>query len=306
MDMIGRGDRVVLTLDVECDADGGPTWRYSSPATFHGVSHGLGDVLAGILQRTGAVATLLVSNVVLRDQKSVDILRSLERAELGSHLHGDFLPPDPRYEDPSGAITFDNQCEYPEDVERLKLHALGDLFHEAFGKTPTAFRAGRWSASGRTARLLTEMGYVADSSVSPHIHWTDRGRSVDFRHAPEQPYHPDPADIALPGTLPIWELPVSILKPRWWAGRARWLRPSNSDFGRMKRVAVELSRRYPHPRTLVAMLHNNELTPFASPHSRDPERAATMARRLESFLGWAADQGVDFLTMTEAATACGY
>jgi hypothetical protein len=297
-------DLFVLTVDVECDSDGGPTWRYSDPLGFAGVDHGLGQVLVPMLQRVEAVATLLVSNVVLEDNRSVDILRQLPNVERGAHLHGDFLRPEARALDPAGEKARENQHEYSESVERSKLEALATLFRDAFGHDPRSFRAGRWSASGRTARLLSELGYVADSSVSPHVHWSDGGRSVDYRQAPDQPYRPSADDLCRPGELPLWELPVSITREWWRRPRRTWLRPSLSTAAAMQRVIRSIRRRYPAPRTFVAMIHNNELTPGASPYSRDPEAAALVGRRLEGLLCWARDEGMRFATLTEAAKSC--
>ncbi|HUP68179.1 MAG TPA: hypothetical protein VM142_00010 [Acidimicrobiales bacterium] len=297
-------DRLVITLDIECDADGGPTWRYSSPLTFRGVEHGLGEVLGPMLDELGACATLLISNVVMKDQASVALLRDLRGVELGSHLHGDFLAPDPRHIDPAGAKTVDNQNEYSDEIERAKMEALGNLFTEGFGRAPTSFRAGRWSAAGRTASLLAELGYTADSSVSPHVHWCDGGRSVDYRGAPEQPYRPGSADIARPGELALWELPVSIVTPWWARRRPIWLRPSLSPARLMRLVVADMRRRHPPPRTFVVMLHNTELTPGTSPHSRTPDDARVVARRLRDFLSWAIDDGIHPMTLAAVAEAC--
>ncbi|MEY2464554.1 MAG: hypothetical protein QOH64_2692 [Acidimicrobiaceae bacterium] len=295
------GDLLVVTVDVECDAVDDGSWRNSSPLTFAGVHHGLGEVLAGVLADTGACATLLVSNVVLADTASVATLRGLSNVELGTHLHGDFAPPDPRCADPAGVDPRDNQCEYDDSTERAKLEAITETFSAAFGERPKSFRAGRWSAGGRTARLLTELGYVADSSVTPHVWWTDNGRSVDFRGAPEQPYHPSGDDISRPGDLPLWELPVSI-RPRWWmGGRAGWLRPSTASAPTMRWVVGAQRRAHPGPRTFVMMFHNVELTPGTNPYARTPAAAARVATRLRRLLTWARDEGMEFATLSQAA-----
>lgn len=306
--MTARGtsepDTFVLTVDVECDSDGGATWRNSSPLAFEGVNHGVAGVLLPILEDAGALATLLVSNVVLDHAPSCEILARLPRVELGTHLHGDYLPPHPRVRDPAGEKSSDNQCDYPPELEHAKLVELTTRFEAVFGDRPGAFRAGRWSAGARTARLLGELGYRADSSVSPHVHWTDAGRSVDHRRAPEQPYRPAADDIARPGDLPIWELPVSIVAP-WWAGRRPiWLRPSLSSTTVMRHVVGDLARRHASPRTYVAMLHNTELTPGASPYSRNAKGALAVAERLRRLLTWAAGKGMRFATMSDAASAC--
>jgi hypothetical protein len=296
-------DRLVVTVDVECDSDGGPTWRYSDPLTFRGVEHGLGEVLAPMLPETGGVATLLVSNVVMTHAPSVALLRELPSVELGAHLHGDFLRPDPRVAGPAGARTIENQNEYPAEVERAKLKVLGEMFRSNFGADPVSFRAGRWSAAGRTVSLLAELGYRVDSSVSPAVHWQDGGRSVDYSNAPVQPYRPSSDDIATPGDVPLWELPVSIVRSWLSPFRPVWLRPSRSSPAAMRRVVAKIRSRFEGPRTFVMMFHNNELTPGASPYSRDDDAALRVRRNLMEFLAWARDDGMVFMTMAQAAEA---
>jgi hypothetical protein len=295
-------DVLALTIDVECDSDGGPTWRYSSPLGFRNVEHGMGEVLARTLDEANANATLLVSNVVMGHPPSVQLLRELSRVELGAHLHGDFLPPELRAHDPSGEKTVENQCEYSDDMEWAKLNAVTTMFTEAFGRRPTAFRAGRWSAGGRTALFLSRLGYLADSSVTPHVRWTDGGRDVDYTGAPDQPYRPDPASISLPGELPLWEFPVSIIRPWWAAGRAIWLRPSLSPTAAMWKIVTTMRSQHPAPRTFVAMLHSSELTAGASPYSRDERGAARVAARLSGLLHKAREAGLRFATLSELAS----
>jgi peptidoglycan/xylan/chitin deacetylase (PgdA/CDA1 family) len=275
-------DALALTVDVECDSDGGRSWRNSDPLTFRNVEHGIGEVLSAALDETDACATLLVSNVVLEHPASVEVLRGLARVELGAHLHGDFL--EPGRCDPAGAVPADGQQEYDEALERAKLESLGRLFRDAFGTDPRSFRAGRWSLGPRTGRLLGELGYIADASVTPHKNWYD---GIDFRGAPEQPYPLDP---------PVWEFPVSIVSGWWTFGKACWLRPSLSPRPLMRAVLASLPRRHPTPRTFVAMLHSSELTPGASPYSHRP-----VAARLRWLLRHAADSGMRFATLGELA-----
>jgi hypothetical protein len=293
-------DALALTIDVECDSDGGPTWRYAAPVAYRNIEHGLGEVLAGVLSEADAQATLLVSNVVLQHEPSVAVLRELARVELGTHLHGDFMEPERRVADPSGQRALENQCEYGAGLESAKLQGITRLFTQAVGRQPTSFRAGRWSAGAETAGLLAELGYLVDSSVTPHVHWTDAGRSVDFRDAPEQPYRPSSTNLLRPGELPIWEFPVSIIRP-WWSRNPLWLRPSLSSTRVMRRVMASLNARHQEPRVFVAMLHSSELTGGTSPYSRTEREAKRIATRLRRLLANAAEKGVRFGTLSDLA-----
>jgi hypothetical protein len=294
-------DVLAITVDVECDSNGGPTWRYSDPLSFRNIAEGLGGELADILQSGNAAATLLISNVVLNHEPSVRILRDLGRVELGTHLHGDFLRPQPRTENPAGYKTVENQCEYTDELEWAKLQAITQLFTDVFGRPPTAFRAGRWSASGRTALFLARLGYAADASVTPHVRWRDAGRNVDHRGAPEQPYRPAHDLISRVGEVPLWEFPVSIVRPWWAAWRPVWLRPSLSSADSMLRVISTLSNRHQAPRTFLAMLHSSELSRGTSPHTRTEDATARVVSRLRELVERAGSAGMRFATLTELA-----
>ena len=44
---------------------------------------------------------------------------------------------------------------------------LTGQIREAFGSSPTAFRAGRYGCDARVAKRVAEEGFVVDSSVTP-------------------------------------------------------------------------------------------------------------------------------------------
>ena len=79
------------------------------------------------------------------------------------------------------------------------------------GARPRMFRAPNFSVSAAILRCADDLGYEVDSSVLP-------GRVkrryrvlpiVDHRRAPRNPYHPDKSDPCKPGSLRLWEVPVT-------------------------------------------------------------------------------------------------
>lgn len=143
----------------------------------------------------------------------------LKRAtgEIGMHLHAWNSPP-------LVTLTHDDcqhhpyLTEYPEPIMRDKIAFLTDLLEDTFGVKMTSHRAGRWGLNGQYARLLIERGYLADSSVTPHLSW--RGHlgdpaqtgGPDYLGFPEAPYFIDPGDIRKPGDSPLLEIPVTVRK----------------------------------------------------------------------------------------------
>lgn len=252
-------------------------------------------------------------------------LSILSGAELGVHLHGDHVPPSAS-QGPAGTASSELECFYDEVVERAKIATVTHLFTERLGRAPRAYRAGRYGASGRTARILAELGYAVDASVAPGTVWTsDRqpGQRVDHRGAPLRPYRPSENDLREEGEIEIIEVPITIL-PRpfawdaalmagqWLARRPRvrypvWLRPSTTSWPWLAwtmRQAIQRTERDGHA-WLHVMLHSMEVTAGASPYSRTRADAARVLARLERLLRALRREGARFHTLTEIAALAG-
>src|SRR3954469_3629410 len=148
---------VVITIDTEADHRG-DSWIKSSPLTFASIVEGVRKRLAPLFASAGARPTYLLTTEVLDDPASVEVLRGLSGSELGTHLHGDHVAPQARAPDPAGQTSWDFTCFYPEPIEREKIATITRQFADRFGYAPRTYRAGRYAASGRTARLLAESG----------------------------------------------------------------------------------------------------------------------------------------------------
>jgi len=296
---------LVVTIDVEPDCS--PSWHYSNPLTFKGVDVGIGKILHPLFCKYGYIPTYLINNVVLEDKNSVDVLSSLRNeCELGTHLHPEFIAPEKEFDDYAGKKGSANCCFYPNDVEFQKISSITSLFSNQFGFNPTSFRAGRFSAGANTILSLERLGYLVDTSVTPHVIWNDKSREkpVDFSNAPEQPYWMDtqhisntaksgkilqvPVSIALKKRNPIKELVSSgagILHPiRKY--RNLWLRPYYSTAEEMIFIVNEFQRKYKDEQVIVynLMFHNVEVMPGLSPYTNNEQQVHSYLRELEKFL----------------------
>lgn len=311
---------VCVSIDTEVDhrAD---SWHKSRPLTFRSVVEGVPHRLSPLFARHGARPTYLLTYEVMNDAASVEALARLRDAELGTHLHGDHVPPDARVPELAGAKSWDFNCAYPADLERAKLQTITERFRACFARAPRSYRAGRYGASGRTARLLVELGYRVDSSVTPGLRWRNDAQSaeVDFRRAPRAPYRPSAADLARPGELPLWEVPVTILRrPIAWDAAVGayqaitrrpmrrypvWLRPSTTSWPWLRWAAARLVRQAgAEPLTLCnIMFHSMEVVPAASPYARSESDAGRILTRLDRLLGFLAAAGARFFTLSELA-----
>ena len=295
-----------LCVSIDCECDKGPGWRVKRPLAFAGITEGIGERLQPLFASFGAKPTYLLSPEVLGDPASVAVLRRLgQNAELGTHLHGEFVAPDAFTPDETSAF----QCNYPPAVERAKLTALTDLFRDAFTVAPRSFRAGRFGIGPHSLGFLSALGYSVDSSVTPGKSWRKQGAApADFRTAPHQPYWPDltaPARIGAPGRL--LEVPVTIrprrlpLLGRWL--EPRWLRPTKATVHSLVRLARDERTRAGNDRPVVlnAMFHNVEIMPGLSPYATNEDQAGAILAHLAGLLRFARAEGIEVVGLSEVA-----
>jgi peptidoglycan/xylan/chitin deacetylase (PgdA/CDA1 family) len=133
--------------------------------------------------------------------------------------------------------------EYPEELERMRAfghevgcHGLTHTDEEEYNRMPepmqheyiqegvkkikavvdeplVSFRSPRVKTSAATLRLLSDYGYLADSSVcSQRIDFISSNLiNRGWIFSPRMPYHPDPTNAFKRGSLPIWEVPISAM-----------------------------------------------------------------------------------------------
>jgi hypothetical protein len=298
---------LVITIDVEPDSSF--NWQYSDPLRFKGVSEGIAKRLQPLFNKFEITPTYLVNNIVLEASESVGILKKLPgKFELGTHLHPEFIEPDKKYDVYAGKRGKENCCFYPPAVEFAKIENITILFEKVFGYKPTSFRAGRFSAGANTINSLIELGYLVDTSVTPHICWDDatREKPVDFRDAPEQPYFVGRDSITKENSGgKLLETPVSIaLKKRniireWVVGvgslrhpirkyRPVWLRPYYSTADEMINIALQYVQAYRHRELVILnmMFHNVEVLPNLSPYTRTEDDCERYLNNLDHFFSF--------------------
>jgi hypothetical protein len=206
--------------------------------------------------------------------------------EIGMHLHAWNSPPVV----PLTSDDFYYQpflIEYSTEILREKVRVLTDQLEQIFSVKMLSHRAGRWSFDARYARVLADLGYMVDCSVTPTVSWSatkgdPKGQGgTDFSSFPCGAYYFSLDDIGSPGSGPILELPMTICrKPRRWASflplqagripllgriamRSSWLRPHRGNFGELLELvnhAVESRTPY-----IEFMLHSSEFMPGGSP-----------------------------------------
>ncbi len=280
-----------------------------------------------LCDRYGARPTYFVNFPVVDDPEGGDVLGGLAaggRCEIGTHIHAWNTPPFDERDGPGWSML----SALPEDVARTKVTSVHTRIADRFGEAPVSFRSGRWGFGPSVARILAELGYRVDSSVTPFVDWRPEG-GPDYREAPAAPYRFEPDEPLVPAPEgALLELPATIgalrgdtaaraavrraigkRVPRW-AGlvgaldragllSVRWLSPELASGSEMRRLATNLVAR--GSRVLNLTLHSPSLVPGLTPFVQDQGGLERFLARLEEVLALMSDAGWRFATVREAA-----
>lgn len=305
------GSRKILlavTIDTECDK--GAAWKTLRPLAYRSVLAGIPQTLAPLFARQGVRPTYLLSPEVLAHQPCVDLLGGLPDCELGTHLHAEFIGPEPR---PEAETTNWPQAACRPEVEQAKLRNLTESFAHAFGRPPVSFRGGRFSLSSGSLGYLADLGYKVDTTVTPfRTNIYQEGPPANYWGAALPPYHPAADDPRCAGELPLLEVPVSMVAPafrRWpewvlrrlsdrtaaqlvrlrWPGlstKKYWVRPLRGTPEQLTAWADDIIDHWPGPGPAVIniMFHSNECWVGTSPYTLEPAGLEVFVRDLKALL----------------------
>ena len=317
--------RIVVTVDTEADGQ----WEHGRPLATANVA--AWPRFQELCRRHGVRPTYLITSEIAEDPEAVAFLRPRAAAgalEVGSHLHPWTTPPFAeapglRRNDPDHAYP----CHLEPDLLRAKLETLTGQVAQVAGARPTSYRAGRFGLDAAGARLLAELGYNVDSSVTPFITWVanagrpGRGGGPDFRRHDAYPFRVagtgSPGLVEVPVTiLPTYSVTrrVSWLREHWQARPVRlgrramrvlprpqplWLRPRPEyALGDLQALLLEAERA--HLPFAVFMFHSSELLAGASPYRPAQGDVDVLLRLLDELFAWSRDRGHSFATLSEA------
>jgi peptidoglycan/xylan/chitin deacetylase (PgdA/CDA1 family) len=292
-----------VTIDTEPDCD--IHWRRSKPLGFESVLTGIEKFLRPIWDRFDIRPVYFISPEVVQNDDCCRVLKGELRlgAEIGTHLHSEYIQPQRKYESPAGTASNEYPCfAYDTEVELAKIKNLTELIAEKLGTRPVSYRAARYGADLDTIKSLEKLDYRVDSSVTPQINWSAYQNGPDHSRAPKQPYFISAKDYYSPGTSTILEVPVTISKKRlpclpdskWYF--YRWLRPTHMSAFEMKLLAGEFLRNYKEP-VLNMMFHSMEIIPGKTPFVRSKFQQKLYLRRLEKIIRYLKELGFQSKTL---------
>ncbi len=277
--------------------------------------------------------TYLVTSEICNDEFSKEIFSEYaksEIAEIGTHLHSWTTPPfldmeGYRYNDDIHAFA----SEIPEELMSEKLKTLTGQIEKSFDVRPTSFRSGRYGFNENVARILTDLSYTVDSSVTPYTSWTTHkglpggSGGSDFIDKTPVPYN-----YSFNGHT-LLEIPITILPTRFPLNFSKsfadhyyrnvkgsyflralrklrlthqplWLRPHNfmtpELFGEIYHEAKKNNLPF-----LVMMFHSSELMAGCSIYRKDQDAIEKLYELLESFFMILKKENIESVTLSNAA-----
>ncbi|MCR0985120.1 glycosyltransferase [Roseomonas populi] len=201
-DTIGTGPQDAPVLLTMVDAEEAFDWSRPFSRDATDVSSMRSQHLAHrVFSRHGVVPVYLADYPVAAQDAGRAPLRELLQdglCDLGAQLHPWVTPP--FTESVGEANSFARNL--PAMVELEKARRLTGALEDAFGIAPRIYRTGRFGVGPRTADVLKQLGYVADSSVNPC--WPTAAQ----RHDPSVWINP-PGPYWVDRERTLMEIPVS-------------------------------------------------------------------------------------------------
>ena len=105
----------------------------------------------------------------------------------------------------------ENFAKLPYEEQLYRIEKATRILESFVGKV-TAFRAPGVRISSTTLKILENLGYTADSSISSQrFDLASSNMNPKLIFAPRLPYHPKDSDAFRKGSMKIWEIPISAI-----------------------------------------------------------------------------------------------
>ena len=311
--------KLIVTIDTEED-----NWGSYNPTGNTVENIGYIREIQELFDKYNVKPTYLLTYPVATDDNSVSLLRGImERGgcEIGTHCHPWNTPPFKEQTGPKNSML----CNLPSNLQYEKIRNLHETIRDRFDITPLSFRCGRWGLSEQVLINLTRLGYKIDTSVTPYTNWTAYYGPDMSRYTPEpfkftngkdnldHPLLEIPATVGflqsnfaasnlifdMAGLFPFRSFRIRGILDMLRMVNKVWLSPEQSDGKAMIALGKRmLKNKYQY---LNMVFHSSTLksglTPFVK--TRDDERK--FLRRIEDFLIFSSDTGIESIKLCEAA-----
>jgi hypothetical protein len=208
-----------------------------------------------------------------------------------------------------------------------KIGALHGAITKNFKVEPVCFRGGRWGFGSEASRVIHNLGYQVDTSVTPYIDWTEYD-GPDFMDAISSMYRFNPENILeekrggclleVPATSGFLQKNFKIcnsIRKRIQQGtfsrfhllgvldllrilNFRILSPESCSGEDMIKLSKNIIR---SGQTFLNMyFHSNSLLPGSNPFVRNEKDLRNLLNSIEVFVRFAKQEGMEFLPLSAA------
>lgn len=292
-------NKIIVTIDTEMDAT--IQWEKPYPPKFTSVTYGIPQMLRPIWDKYKIHPIYFVSNEVLQDADACRVLKNEVKkgAIIGTHLHPEYVLDTEHIKSGKGSKQFPCYACSTEE-EKRKIIALTQEIERKIGVKPIWYRAARFGADIDTIKILSELGYQYDSSVTPNINWRKKG-GPDHSGGLHEPYYISMQNYYKASTVQenIIEVPVTIEEKRWgFIGNLlpenwlfyKWLRPTHMFLYEEKALVRKYKK---EKKALVMMFHSMEVMINKSPYVRNKLMQQYYLYRLDRTIKYALKNGYE-------------
>jgi len=312
--------RLVVTVDTEED-----NWGHVRRPSYSCRNIGRVPVVQELFDAFDVVPAYLVTYPVATDVSAVSVLRPIADrggCEIGAHCHPWNTPPLVEANTPQHSML----ANLPRDLQYAKIKCLHYAIASSFSNEPRLFKAGRFGYDAGVGRVLQQLAYRVDTSVTPYTSWAS-AHGPDFTDVGPEPFRISGDDDTPDATATkLVEVPVSIgFLQRGFARRNRilqavsrsplrrlrvtglldrlglvskaWLCPELADGRTMIRLARAMMR--DGYRVLNLMFHSPSLLAGLTPFTGTAGDERQFLDHLEEFLTFARGEGVKPARLSE-------
>lgn len=286
--------KFIITVDTEGDN----LWEWTPGDVITNENAKYIEIFQELCEKYAFKPVYLVNYEMAQSDILVDLLREKNKrglCEIGMHLHAWNTPPE--YE----ILNKYNGCpyitEYPEEVIRAKHLFLRDYIEQRFGVKPVSYRSGRWATNETLFKILNELGFLVDCSITPGIAYESNvGMSVKCGNN----YRDESHEVKRICDN-LFEIPMTTCFGKNIHGRSiknrlshlikgeqLWLRPAMNTYKEMIRLVEVIQKKgidY-----LEFMIHSSELMQGGSPYSKDERATQQLFERIEKFFEYISNE----------------
>lgn len=267
--------KFIITVDTEADNQ----WKIPSKLSVNNLKYI--PRFQSLCENYNLPVTYLVTHEVASSKFAKKLfLPWVKKAtcEIGAHLH-------PWSYNKKMSDVIDSH-PYPYEYNfkdlQIMIENLTFLIKNTFNVKPVSYRAGRYGICSNQIRILSNLGYKIDTSVTPNIRWQNSNEKrnemilpPNFMGFKSDIYNINSEDISKEGDSGIMEIPITTLKtPQFYRRLKKIIKKQNyyiqfritpeTSFRDLKKIIIKSIGK--DKEYIMLFLHSSELMAGGSPY----------------------------------------